>query len=475
MQSLENRISDITACFIRGDFASAERDSQALLAANPEAALAWKLYGAALQSQEKDCLEPLRKAETLLPSDPAVKALLGAALTTRGKHDEARTKLREALALDKDCAQAHFNLGLLCVAERDHAGAIPHFRIAASLPGTAAAAYAALGSAASHAGRTEEAEQALRTALALNPKSAEANYTLSTVLLSQGKYRDGFALFEHRWGGRSSAPPQTFTYPAYTGRENIDGKKILVWSEQGIGDTIQFMPFAKTLEEREAIVSLGVRPAMHRLALQLGLSGEVYSGQCALPHFDMHCAVMSLANRLGTTIDTIPLAAGYLPRNDKRANNERLKVGIAWQGNPEYLYDWKRSIRLNELKQIFNVPNVEFVSIQKPILEPDKAAAEELRLHQLIDDNFDLLDTARAIEQLDLVIAVDSGMAHLAGAMGIPTWIMLHEFPDWRWLEERTDSPWYRSMTLWRRAPGEGWEDVAERIGLALEGAKDMR
>lgn len=259
--------------------------------------------------------------------------------------------------------------------------------------------------------------------------------------------------------------------------DDLHGKRLLVLcAEQGFGDAIQFVRFAKILEERGAIVSVGGSQELHRLFLGLELRGGIYANGATLPEFDFWCYSMSMPAVLGITLDSIPLSSGYFPVAGMPAQkSEILRVGVASQGNPRHANDARRSLRLRQLEPLFRLPNVEVVSLQRDVPDMDAETAARLEFGPTEKPIRDFQDTADLICNVDLVIAVDSAVAHLAAAMGRETWVMLPQVPDWRWLLDRTDSPWYRSMRLFRQTADGEWSDVVGAISALLLERASMR
>jgi hypothetical protein len=269
------------------------------------------------------------------------------------------------------------------------------------------------------------------------------------------------------------------TYPkfplrAWHGGQNVKGKTILICADEGLGDTIQFVRYVPMLAERGARVVLVVQNPLHRL-----LSGLPGVSQCfsfaggRLPEIDMHCPIGSLPLAFRTRLDTIPSAKSYLPSpaesdvqawEDRLGQHTKLRVGLVWSGNPDHTNDHNRSIPLRVLSRILDV-DATFVSLQKDPRANDAAALRELS--EIIDFTVHLSDfteTAALVSCLDLVITVDTSVAHLAGALGRPTWILLPCTPDYRWLLDRNDSPWYPSVRLFRQTETRDYESVLERV-----------
>jgi hypothetical protein len=312
------------------------------------------------------------------------------------------------------------------------------------MPTPADAAFQALvaqGNRARFSGDVETAEGAYRRALGMRPDNAPVQANLGLLLLSVGRYAEGWPLYEARraLGGPDIPPPAGI--PLWRG-DSVAGKSLLIWPEQGLGDEIQMARFAPVLRDMGARVTLACSPLLLRLFRSLKVN--VASNEVRPPKTSLHVMAMSLPGLLGATLETLPLSP-YLraPAAPKTGG-----VGLVWKGNPQHPNDAARSL-----------PSPE-------VLAPLRAHAE---LIDLQTPTGDFLDTARRIQGLDLVITVDTATAHLAGALGVPCWVMLPaHWTDWRWMRGRDDSPWYSSMRLYRQdGPGD-WDAVVARMAADL-------
>jgi hypothetical protein len=362
--------------------------------------------------------------------------------------------------------------------------AIDAYRTAIKLMPASAEMWNNLGTTLHEAGELDDAVYALGQAVALNPGLASAHWNLALALLQQGELPRGFAEYEWRWkwtGFRSRQPH--FVQPQWRGEE-IAGKTILLHLEQGRGDAIQFIRYAPSIAARGGKVFLHCPPEIASLMESVpGIARIITTEeQC---EFDLHCPLMSLPHAMGTTLATIPANVPYI-RADKdlaQAWAERLApdvlapsnlaapprhVGLVWAGSPDHVHDNRRSIALSQLAALSSVPNVIFHSLQKG----DRAAEATspptgMKLVRHDADLNDFGDTAALVSQLDLVIAVDTAVAHLAGAMGKKVWVLIPSVPDWRWMSGREDSPWYPTMRLFRQKTEGDWASVAERVAEA--------
>jgi tetratricopeptide (TPR) repeat protein len=303
--------------------------------------------------------------------------------------------------------------------------------------------------------------------------NTRTEWILAHLHLLTGNFEDGWAENEVRLKLPSSTYPK-FPFRAWHGGGNVEGKTVLICADEGLGDTIQFVRYVPMLAERGARVVLVVQNPLHRL-----LSGLPGVSQCLsfagghLPEIDMHCPIGSLPLAFRTRLDTIPSAKSYLPApaeshvkawEHRLGRYTRLRVGLVWSGNPDHTNDHNRSIPLRKLARILDV-DATFVSLQRDPRPDDRAAL--LERSEIVDLTAELTDfaaTAALISCLDLVITVDTSVAHLAGALGCPTWILLPYTPDYRWLLDRDDSPWYPSVRLFRQTETRNYESVLDRV-----------
>ncbi len=272
-----------------------------------------------------------------------------------------------------------------------------------------------------------------------------------------------------------------FSQPKWFGQDSVEGKTILVHSDEGLGDTIQFARYIPMLAARGARVVLVVEEALYPLLSDLpGVAECLTIPAKSLPAFDLHCAIGSLPMAFGTRLDTIPSPTPYLPtlaqggvqawerRLQKRqATGRKLRVGLVWSGNPSHPNDHNRSIPLRMVSRLLDV-EASFVSLQKSARPEDQALLGHTDIIDLTSDLANFADTAALASCLDLVITVDTSVTHLGGALGLPTWILLPYFPDYRWLLDRDDSPWYSTARLFRQTETREWGDVLDRVRTEL-------
>lgn len=451
------------------------------------------------------------RALALNPADLAALNNLGNLLHARRRFPEAEATFRRALALEPRLAELHNNLGNVLQAVRNHGAAVAAYRQAIALRENFPEAHNNLGNVLKAQNQLAAAADSYRRALALNPRYAEAHTNLGNTLLALGRapaalaaYRRsqqlqpakgdayfyeslalllggdlavGFALYEQRWRSELKGARRSFAQPLWLGRTPLAGQTLLLHAEQGLGDTLQFVRYAALAAAAGARVILEVQPPLKPLlAGSPGVSAVVAAGE-PLPPFDLHCPLLSLPHAFATTLSTIPAPVPYLaaPAGQTAHWRERLgpptgpRIGLVWSGNRQHLNDRNRSVPLAVFQAaIASVPG-KFFSLQKEYRDADeRAAATALGLVDLSAEITDLCDTAAIIGQLDLVISVDTAVAHLAGALGKPVWVLLPAAPDWRWLTGRTDSPWYPTLRLFRQEQPGDWSAPVQHVRAAL-------
>lgn len=330
--------------------------------------------------------------------------------------------------------------------------------------------------------RLDEAEAAYAKAASIKPDLGPLTFNHAICLLLKGDYARGWPNYEARWTTEKlSARRMSFPQPVWLGQEDIAGQRILLYAEQGHGDTIQFCRYAPMVRALGAEVVLGVQPPLRSLLNSLNGVAEVVDRTEAMPIFDRHCPLMSLPLAFGTRLETVPNRVPYLwaPVGQRAVWQERLgprpgprqapRIGIAWSGNARHQNDQNRSVPLETLQPLLALP-AGFHCLQRDLRPGDLPAFAMCgNLTFFGGDLLDFADTAAMISQLDLVIAVDTAVAHLAGAMGWPVWVMLPFAPDWRWLQQGEATPWYPTARLFRQdAPGD-WSGVIRKLCAALQ------
>jgi tetratricopeptide (TPR) repeat protein len=325
--------------------------------------------------------------------------------------------------------------------------------------------------------RFEEAFATFAEAKEIAPDDAEAELNLSQLQLLTGDFEHGLARREARWRTAMRPAYPAFSQPMWRGEESVEGKTILVYEDEGLGDTIQFARYVPLLAARVVLV---VGDALVPLLSQLpGVAQCLPKSAMSWPAFDLHCPLCTLPLAFGTRLDTIPSAASYLAAPAERARaweealqtdfgpRNRLRVGLAWSGRPTHGNDHNRSIPLQAFSPLL-AANAIFVSLQKELRPDDKALLAKSRILNVADYLQNFAETAALTSCLDLVITVDTSVAHLAGALGLPTWLLLPFTPDHRWLLNRDDSPWYPSLRLFRQSERRDWAEVMGRVQREL-------
>ena len=453
--------------------AAAELISRAILR-NGQDATYFTNLGNVLQTQGRldEAVHCYRKALSLNPRSAPAHGNLGLALQFLGCFEEAAESLERALVLDPGIAVAHTNLGNVRQAQGRLAEAVACHELALAIEPMNPEAYSNLGGVLDLQGKLTESIAAYDRALVLKPDFAVALFNRSLLRLRSGDFVLGLPDYEHRWHLNKR---RDFREPQWHG-EPLRGARILLYSEQGLGDTVQFLRYVPMVQAAGGKVILEVQPQMRRLAAQLPGAVELICSGEPLQQLDWHCPLMSLPLAFGTTLDTIPARVPYLtiPQEADTAcaiagKECGLRVGIAWAGSPGHMRDRFRSIPLELLRPLFGLAGAQFFALQVgPAAEELKVAGVLAGVIDLAPKIEDMADTAALIANLDLVIAVDTAVAHLAGALGKPVWVMLPLAPDWRWLLDREDSPWYPTMRLFRQSMLGDWVSVVEAVRCAL-------
>jgi Flp pilus assembly protein TadD len=458
-----------------GNLRQAETLYRQILEIDPEHVDALHLLGltSTQLGRNEQAGEYLRRALRLRPEKPEVHNNLGVVLKKQGRLEEAIACYRHALSLRPDYPQAYNNLGIALSDRGQLEEAENCSRTAIGLQPNYAEAYTHLGVVLLRRGKTHEAAASCEEALRLRPGFPEAHRNMGMIWLILGDFLRGWPEYEWRWQCKEADPPE-FPRPWWDGSP-LEGRTILLFAEQGLGDTLQFVRYAPMVARRGGRVCLQCSPAL--VELLAGCEGieRVIPKGCPSPTFDVHVPLMSLPGVLRTALATVPADVPYIRVGDESRHHwqrqlaglSAFKIGIAWQGNPKHPEDRKRSIALQEFAPLANVPGVQLLSLQKG------AGTEQLAhaTFPVMDlcSGLELVETAAVIQNLDLVISIDSAIAHLAGALAAPVWVALAAFADFRWLLDTEDSPWYPTMRLFRQSVSGGWQDVFERVAAEVE------
>ncbi|SDR85282.1 tetratricopeptide repeat protein [Bradyrhizobium canariense] len=492
----------------QGDLDKAERLCTGILEYRPEDFDALHLLGM-LNFQRRRMVEALRFLAAALKANPdSSDALsnLGLALHTAGHYAEAISSYRSALQLVPDHPEILYNLGNACLELRrfaeaessydaalaskpDHVGALVNrgnALLALNEPIKALASYdAALAVMPGHPqiltnrghtlrrlDRPVEALEEFKAALAAAPEFAEAHFEAGMTHLTFGDFDAGWKAYEWRWKtGAFARRCRSFRAPLWLGNEPVSGRTILLHAEQGFGDSIQFIRYAPLLVSQGANVICEVQAELQPLLAQLDGVRVIASGE-PLPAFDLHCPLLSLPLAFKTRVETVPAAVPYLAAPAVRLDYWRGRLpqalpraGFVWSGSSTHKNDGNRSIPLARLAALFENPPVQCVSLQSELRSADRDVLRDLpKLVHLGDDIGDFTDTAAIISLLDVVISVDTAVAHLAGALGKPVVILLPHAADFRWMRDREDTPWYPTAKLLRQPTFGDWDSVIVRL-----------
>lgn len=471
----------------RNQHKEAEICCRQAIALAPENAVAHCNLGMVLMRQARYAVaeQCFNTAIGLVPDHAESYTNLGLLLDATGRDEEAESRHRQAVALQPASQAVWSNLGNLLAKRRRHEEAEACYRQAIALDRSAPEGHLNLGVLFATGGAEDKAEACFRDVLALDPDHPRARLNLAYLLLGQGRLAEGWPLYESRYDARLSdrgMPPPAVSFPQWQG-QSLRGKSLLVWPEQGLGDEIQFCRYAPMLKRLGAArITWVAKGPLKALLRSLDGVDEVVGLDEALarpPAHDFWTFALSLPLHCGTVLETIPAAIPYL-----RASPERIarwstrlpvggrRVGLVWKGNGRHPNDGDRSLPdLRLLAPLWAVPEVRFISLQKGEGEAEVAMrlADQPLLH-LGSEFADMADTAAVIQHLDLLICVDTAIAHLAGALGIPCWVLLPAYKsDWRWLQGRDDSPWYPGgIRLFRQTQRGEWGPVVEAVRAAL-------
>ena len=426
----------------------------------------------------KDSINTNQQLIDLYPNDYEAHNNLGNSFKQLGKLEESFKSYTKAIELKPDYAEAHNNLGncLRLLNQLKHSE--KKLKKAIELKPEYAEAHNNLGITLQELGKLEDSEKCYKKAIELKPDFAHGYFNLSTLLNLKANLKEGLKLYEwrlHKAKGTAEKPRKEFTWD---GKKSIQGKKILVYEEQGIGDIIQFYRYLFLLQNKGAEVIFKVKQNLHHLFATSNKKIKITNNCSEISNIDFEIPLMSLPFLLKTDIDTIPASIPYLKPNYKKLNewgkklkSDNFKVGICWQGSKNKI-DLGRSFSLSLFKDISKLSNVQLISLYK--------GKEE---KQILDVNFDLvtlgndfdsgensfIDTTAVMMHCDLIITSDTSIAHLAGALGRKVWVVLKYIPDWRWMLNRNDSPWYPTMNLYRQNNLNNWNSVFDTIKTDLE------
>ena len=443
---------------------------------NPKYIEAYNNLGGLFHLRKKldQAINLFQKSISLNSNVASTHYILGKLFGEKGNSPRALKSYQMALYCCPDLVEGHNNLGRVLKRKNQLDAAIVEFGKAIEANPRYVRAYNNLGATLVEKKRLEEATRYFEKALSINPNFADAHFNLAIALLLQGKLTAGWEKYEWRWDSIQKSQKRDFKQLLWDGT-SLKGNTILVHTEQGFGDAIQFIRYVDLLCDLDATVIVECQAELKPLFESIGRIDKLVTEGEKTPNFDVHAPLLSLPHIFGTTLKTIPARIPYLFPGTKTnsiflSNNKHaFKIGIAWAGNSEHVNDHNRSIDLKRFGCLLDIRNCEFFSLQVG------DHSKDIKLHgysQIIKDlgkQFtDFHHTASAILQLDLVISVDTAVAHLAGALGKPVWTLLPFVPDWRWMLDRSDSPWYPSMTLFRQKEIGNWSPVFQQLKLVL-------
>jgi len=452
----------------------------------PQYPEAHRNFGLLLCNQRRfsESIDHLWAAVTLRPDDIQTLSALATAFLTAKHRDEAIPLLRHAIRLSRAEASLHNQLGLALFDAGRLNESETAFLEALSLDPKFVSAHNNLGSLYKAMGRSQEAFTCFELALALDPDSVKTKWNRALTLLSVGNFERGWQEYEWRWH-REETPCRQLPKPPWKG-EPLEGRRILLYPEQGLGDTIQFIRYAPLLKAQGAHVIYECQsPLIATLKDAVGIDQLIPEGQ-PIPPFDFHAPLLGLPRLFKTTQQNVPGTIPYLTADPVRAaawktrlndliKPGELRVGIAWQGNPHHQWDHFRSLPLSDLEPLTQLPNVAVISLQRG------PGIEQIDAFQRLTNNAlvvptdgrqttpeHLADTAAIMANLDLIVTVDTATAHLAGALGRRTWVALSFIADWRWMIDRQDTPWYPTMRLFRQRTLGDWHELVARLANQL-------
>jgi Flp pilus assembly protein TadD len=406
----------------------------------------------------------------------------GNALKTLGRLDAAILSYAQAIERKPDYAYAYCNRGVVQQALGLNAEALASYDKAITIEPSDALAHYNRGLVLQELSRWDEALQSYSRAIAINPEYADAQYNRSLALLFRGDFERGWRSYEWRWKVAARlgiGELRTFTEPLWLGEESLAGKRLLLHGEAGLGDTLQFCRYAPLATARGATVYLETQAPLAGLLANLEGVSRVIARGGVLPAFDYHCPLMSLPLAFKTNLQTVPAVPNGLQSGKDQIARwhaqlpepRRPRIGLAWSGNPNNPIDRQRSIPLADW--ILELPlECDYFCLQKDVRESDRAVlASSPSITVFDDEELSFGNTAALCECMDIVLSVDTSLAHLSASLGRPTWILLPFTPDWRWMQDREDSPWYPTAKLYRQAAAGRWNEVFARVAADLRRA----
>lgn len=510
---LQAHLNIASVYYLEKRYPEAEAFYQKALALNPTQALPWLGLGKIKEDrgEREDAEICYRQALTLDPYFPETYVRLGSLALEKGEAEQAVTYYEQALRLNPanaecygllgnayqkkeawgkaseyflkaiqlkpDYYQAYNNLGLILHAQGRFEQSREMYEKAIALCPDKPELRVNLGNLYKEEGRIAEAVAQFRKVIAEHPDFPYAHWNLSLALLAAGQFEEGWREYEYRLMIHEYLYRKEIPFPLWKG-EDIRGKRILLHQEQGIGDTLQFVRYIPLLAQRGGEVILQCQKEIISLLTSIPGCHGIVSFEEEVPPCDYHCPLLSLPRFFKTDLSNLPAEVPYLFADPVKVEGwrrllcregDRPKIGLVWAGRPEYVNDRNRSISLEAFQPLLRLRGITWISLQKGKAAGQIQEIEEgRRILDYTDALKDFSDTAGLIENLDLVISVDTSVAHLAGALGKPVWTLISFAPDWRWLLDRDDSPWYPTMRLFRQTRYGDWKGVMERVAEAL-------
>jgi tetratricopeptide (TPR) repeat protein len=427
--------------------------------------------------------EAIRRALVADPYSIAARNNRGTLLIELKRYEEAVVALNEAIARAPNYADAYGNRGVALAELGRYDEAFADYDTALRLTPHLADPHANRGNAFLALNRMDEALLGYEAALAIDPEHADANFNTGVTRLCLGDFGRAWKHYEYRWYRKKNPVPKPdFPQPLWRG-EDVQGKTVLLCGEQGMGDVIQFVRYAPMVAARGAKVFLRVHPALTALLATVDGVAEVIAETAPLPDFDFYCPLMCLPQAFDTRLETIPAGVPYIRAytsladkwRERLPDRGRLRVGICWAGSGAHANNRRRSMTLEYFADILAVPNVDFISVQKDVAAADEPILDRYGVVKIGQDFADFADTAAVMTMLDLIISVDTSVAHLAGALGKATAVLIPFSPDWRWMLDRADTPWYPTMRLFRQPAIDDWTSPIDQLRRELAGVAARR
>jgi Flp pilus assembly protein TadD len=478
VQNIEQAMQTAVAHQVAGRFGEAELLYRRILALRPDSAAAFSNLGNCLAAKKRidAAILCFRQALLVQPDFADAAQNLAAVCLKAGRTEDAVAALNDVLRLRPNMPEAYNTMGVSLCNLAKYKEAAGYFRRALKLKSDNPSAYNNLGNALCAMGLYDASIGSYHRALAQRPNYPAAHLNLGMILLMKENFVRGWPEYEWRWRLDDPRMRLSLNKPWWDGGP-LQGRTVVLYNEQGFGDAIQFCRYIPLVAAQGGKVALVCQPALAGLFRKLPGIKQISFPHQPMPKHDFHCPLLTLPGVLGTTLKTIPGNVPYLFADrdlakkwqTKIPNDDRLKVGLVWAGQPTHANDRNRSASLAEYAPLCDVPNVWFCSLQKGnAAQQIYSRTNHLQLVNWDKELKNFSDTAAVIANLDLVITVDTSVAHLAGAMGKPVWVLIPFVPDWRWLLERSDSPWYPTLRLFRQPRFGDWATPVANVVEAL-------